>query len=745
MLTVIIAEKHIIEQYKQNEVLLAPFDNDELAFCEWNYEAGSIEQMLPDLEDIISLTTNWKAVVVTDNNKEALNPFDIINYSEHVNKVEKFGFNQYFIESCHKMFECYDLCLNNPLTRLSVALCEPQYFAELIDSDIYALTESPSALVRFVFKRQIDSVNTRKLVTDLRKFKLEQLSAFVPGKNTEDLLKAIESRDYSLIFELLSDDKLIDFLEFSNVGNCATYDAGFWYALIENTKKSQIFDKLKNECHLKKSLPQDVLYLAIRTCDMQIHNSKVVWGNNSESMYSNFVRYNLYNENIRFLVYDLPDEANRNAATESLKFQILLQILALYGNDAFSITKNKVFSVDLEYDRRELNRTLAKLIAKLRATALQVKEESFNISSKKPIELDNRAARLIFETDYKVPVQTEREYDSKNLMAKYNIGLSRNCPKEEMTYWDEQYYNIKKLFKRFLREPRRAVKKACTVDFRENNKIADIRAVGLTENQKEDITIKLEEEELNMVSTATSAIYDTAKYNKEIAEADKNIRRGIEQRMTRKKTLVSGIIAIIAYLIGFLPLIISEFNTVGSFTFSLTIIGIWIAAFGICGFIYLFVLKKKMINRFKHFNYVMNDICSEIRVSLSGFSKYLSHSCMVMRERSVLDVAVTKETDDMQKVRMLNYNFVKLEQEIDRYYKLLMEFSDEDVNSLLSQDEMERITPFNYDYTCDDNFNYAVFTQKTSKNIEYMLKGHYVSVPMICVDKVTLKREELYD
>jgi len=94
---------------------------------------------------------------------------------------------------------------------------------------------------------------------------------------------------------------------------------------------------------------------------------------------------------------------------------------------------------------------------------------------------------------------------------------------------------------------------------------------------------------------------------------------------------------------------------------------------------------------------------------------------------------------------MLNYNFVKLEQEIDRYYKLLMEFSDEDVNSLLSQDEMERITPFNYDYTCDNKFDYAVFTQKTSKNIEYMLKGHYVSVPMICVDKVTLKREELYD
>lgn len=744
MLTVIIAEKHIIEQYKQNEVLLAPFNNDELAFCTWNYESGSIAEMLPDLENIISLTSNWKAVIVTDKNKTAINPFDIINYSEHVNKVEKFGFNQYLIDSCHKMFECFDLCLNNPLSRLSTALCEPQYFAETTDSDIYELTESLGSLLRFIFKSQLDTVNTRKLSSEIKKYKSDQVAAFA-SKNTEILLDAIQKRDYPTIFKVLPEEKIIDFLEFLKIGNCATYDAGYWYALIENTKKAQIYETLKKECHLRKSLPQEVICVAIRTCDMMVHDSKVVWNNNNESTYSNFARYNMYSENLRFLIYDMPDEAYREVATETLKFHILLQVLALHGNDGYSLTKNKVFAVDLEYDNRELNRNVAKLIARLRATAIQVNEEIDNITSKKPIELDNRTARLIFENDIVVPVQTDREYDSRNMTAEYKIGLTKDCPRDELEYWDDQYTKIKKIFKRYLREPRRAVKKACTVDFKDNNIISDIRAIGLNENQKEDIKIKLEEEEQNMVSTKTSAIYDTARYNKQIEDADKEIRKGIKQRLTRKKAVITGIIAIVTYLIGFIPLFISEFNTVGSVTVSILISTIMLSLFGICGFVYLFVLKKRMVNRFKHFNYVMSGICYEIRSSLSKFSKYLSHACMVMREKSVLNAAHTEETDDLQKVRMLRYNSVLLEKEIDKYDELLREFSDEKIETLLTKDEQNQIKPFNYDYTTDDKFNYSVFTKRASKNIEYMLKGHYVSVPMLCVERVVLKREEFYD
>ena len=257
--------------------------------------------------------------------------------------------------------------------------------------------------------------------------------------------------------------------------------------------------------------------------------------------------------------------------------------------------------------------------------------------------------------------------------------------------------------------------------------------------------IKLEEEEQKMVETSTSAIYNTKKFNDEIEEASKVVTKGIAQRMTRKKTVVCGLIAIAAYFIGFLPLIFSNTNTAKSFSFSSLITIITIAIFAAGGVIYLFSLRKKLINRFKHFNYVMSGICDRIRKSLDEFSEYLSHACMVMREKSALDVADTKETEDAVNVRVLKYNLSKLKAQIEENYKLLNDFSDEDVEKLLAPGEKDRITAFDYDYTRRQDFEYFIFENAESKEIEYMLKGHSVEIPMLCVEKVTLKREEFYD
>lgn len=746
MLTVIIAEKHIIEQYKQNKALLAPFDKGETHFCELYSEAGSIEKMLPGLSDIVSFNANWRAVIVTDNNKEFINPFDYVQYSKYINNEGTLDFDSCFVKKCLNMFECYECSIKNPLTRLSVALCEAPYFAEIIDGDIYALLESEETLLRFIFKTQLELENTRKIAAKIKRFLYEQLVSFVSKERVDDFLTAIADKDYTTIFSILPAKKIISFLEFAQIGNSATYDPGYWYAIIENTKKAQLYKKLKSECNLKTTLPKEVLCLALRLCDTHVHNSKVVWSDNSETEYTDFVRYNLYNENIRFLVYNILDDYEKSKPSEILRFHILLQILAVHGNSSFSIKKNKLFIVDVEYDKRELSRTIAKIIVRLKTTAAQINEEIAVLRSQKVPELDNRTARLLFETDVVVPIQVDKEYDKKNLMAQYEIGLSRNCPREETPYWDNQYHTITKLFKRFLREPRRAIKKACVEDFKDSNTVSDLRRViSLNENQKDDILIKLEEEEYNMVSTTTSAVYNIDKYNEAIEQADKNIRRGIGQRMSRKKSIFTGLVAVLAYFIGFWPLIFSNLNTIKSFSFSWLITGIVVTLFAVSGLIFLFILKRRQVNRYKHFNYVMSGICSEIEDSLENFSKYLSHACMVMREKSVLNTTENKVTEDVTKIRILKYNLVKLEQEIEKNYKLLTNFSDEDEEKLLSREEISCMLPFDYDYTEQGVFDYSFFDCKETKEIEYMLKGHNVQVPMICVEKVTITREELYD
>lgn len=726
-------------------MLLTPFENRETVFCRWNCEGESIDEMLPDLKNIISFNTNWRAVIVTENNKNKINPFDYVGYSDYIGKSAKTDFNENYIKCCKDMFRCFEKSLENPLTKLSSALCEAPFFAEKIDADIDEITQNSEKLLQYIFRKSLNAVNTRRLAVELRKYRSEQLSVFVDEAAVENFLTAVTEKDYSVIFEMLSGKKLISFLEFAKIGSCTTYDPGYWFALLENTKKAQLFEKLKEDYCISIPIPDEVLCVGLRTCDTQLHDTRNIWREKNEADYAEFVRYNLYNENIRFLLYDMEGEESNNIAAEVLKFQVLLQIVAMHGNSAFSITKNKVYIVDMEYDKRELNRTIAKLIARQKVTAAQINEEIYLLKSKKEPELDNRTARMIFESDVRIPVETGKEFIPGNMKADCKIGLSRDCPEDELLKWEDRYYEIKKLFKRFLREPRRAVKKACTVDFKEKNLVSDMRAIGLNENQKEDIAIKLEEEEHSMVNTVTSPIYDTSRFTEEMENASKEIKRGIAQRMTRKKTMTCGLIAMLAYFIGFLPLIFSNINTMKSFLFSFLVAGVVVAIFAVCGFVHLFNLRREQADRIRHFNKVMDGICSEIKASLATFSEYLSHACMVMRERSVLRLAETKETEDVTKIRRLRYNRAKLEKEIDKNYQLLKTFSDEQVESLLTEDEKKNIVPYNYDYAVQGKYEYAFFENYTFKEIDYMQKGFKVEVPMPCVEEIILKREELYD
>ena len=128
-------------------------------------------------------------------------------------------------------------------------------------------------------------------------------------------------------------------------------------------------------------------------------------------------------------------------------------------------------------------------------------------------------------------------------------------------------------------------------EFHSRSKIDDKRAALLTEYQQEDVYFKMLEEEQNMVETVTTQLYNTAEYNRRMNEADKEIRRGIGQRMTKKKTLIVGVIAFVSYLIGFIPLFVSNANDEKSLSTSLIFIAIAVSTFLFCGFICLYSLR----------------------------------------------------------------------------------------------------------------------------------------------------------
>lgn len=680
MFTVIICSENIIKDcYHKYYIYLKPFlDNKNFVLCAWDTKADNLDEAVPKLKEAIRHKKEWRAIVVNDSSTWSFDAVNRRNPFDYVDvKHKKYNFSTFSqVQEFRKAeTELTDKALINPLTKLSIWLCgAPINMAPVL---CYAAE-----------KEKIDSVESGD-------------SYFKHLKNLGLRASDVET-DWS---KNLTYKKLCENFELHG----------------------ELFDP-----------PQSVITVAERARNVESELAELAWTNHTEFDYSQFYTKNLYPEKLRYLIFDIPYIKGRK--NESLYFNFLTSILLLATNECSNdiLRSNRVYKISMQIDTERVRALCNNYYSKLWATLSLIDDISKKLIIKECQPIDENTAEKCFETNVAVPLEVVSYKSRENLNAKYGqIGLTRDHPVDEYAYWDDQFNAINKYLVRFLREPRRAVETAVKVDFRRMNQIDDERALRLSEYQKEDVVYVLDEEEQNMVSTSTTQLFNAVQYREKIKKADKEIRRGISQRMTNKKTIFVMLLAALAYFIGFLPLVFENLKPTKSFLFSLEITGTVLFIFLSIGFLYLFVLRHKLIKLFMHFNNVMSDILSEIENGVNAFSEYLSHACNVMREFSVLNYSK---------------NSYKKKQHILLNHKRIIADKIKEVNELFSayiasQDirlkyDME---PYAFDFTVMHDYKYEMPYSETSKSIDYLQQGNKIVIPVDYVESITLTREELYD
>ena len=701
MFTVIICNKRIIDACRKTyEAFLKPYLNsDSYAFCKWNTEGESIEEALPDLNGILSGHSTWRALIVQDEELVGM---------EQTNKKNPFD---------------YVGAIKTPVDFGSIT-----DFSDLNgDEEVLELLEEKKQQI--LAYREAKRENYLKAVCN----PLTRLAAWLEGSPMRK--KPVFS---SKIEEfLMNDDGEINLLYFSEL-----YKAGLHSAEIEicraQHEKYEIASKVFLSGAMIEKKPSRIIALSTRTCGHVEELALETWGVHTELEYSRFYDDNLYHDKLRYLIYDIDYENQFRNESKFLNF--LTYILTFATNECpyDAIRANRVYRVQIKADDEKLRIACNNYDGKLRATLNSVLQRNDKLKIQEAEPIDNKTARTVFEKEAVISVEMNSDISESELMAKYKeIGLSRDCPEDELTFWSNQYREISRLFVRYLREPRRAVKKAVSDEMPKMNSIDDERMLRLNEFQREDVVYKLQEEEQCMVETKTRQIFHSAEYNERINEADKELRHAIGQRMNKKRTVMVAVIAAVAYLVGFLPLILGNFNTTKSTLVSLLMTVGSIAVFLIVGFIALIVLRKRLVDRFKHFNYVMGGICGEITESMKSFSKYLSHACSVMREYSVLR---SMESQESRKRKILKKHEIDIRSRIETVNRLFADYLDPDLT-----DGTEDYLPYAYDFSVLCKYNYDMPYSKKETEIDFMQPGFKVTVPIDYMDSVVLIREELYD
>ena len=674
MFTVIICDKSIIDDYKRNyAIYLRPLvESENVVFCNWETDGRSLDEAVPGLEEAIKLQNEWQALIVMSR--------EIIG-SDGIKKRNPFDF---------------------------VSSKKPKSL------------QTPEEVE--AFRAYTDSAYSKALENPLTRLSI--WLAGVPLKTRPNLPES-----YGEIPDT-PDEQYFDKLGYADI------DPLQYETDLANVRK---YELLASEFDISGAIfnrPKRVIAVAERVSPDGLESQAELWRAYNEFDYSRFYEDNLYPDKLRYLFFDIPYIGlQRN---EQAYFNFLLTVITLgvkgLPNDA--ARPNRVYKIVATADDTKMSAACGRYIRKLSATHLKISSAIEKTASKPKPSVTNNEVRKLFESETEIPVAISSEYNTDELMAEYDVGLAKDCPADEEGYWNSQFQRISKLFVRYLREPRRAVKKAVTGEFREENSIENPKALAMNEFQQEDVLYKLQDEEQLMVDTEVENLFDSELYTEKMNDADKELRRRISQRMTKSKAVIIGLVSIAAFMLGFIPFFITNHGR-GTAFMQIMIALTSLAVFAAVGFICLISLKHRLVNVFKHFNFVMSGILSDIDSGLEKYSKYLSHTCNVMREFSVLNYIDENDTEDSMRCRIMTNHLLEIERRIDDVTRLFP--------ANLNETSGPAENPYDYDYTVLADYDYPVPFSASQTVIEYIQSGNTVSLPVDYLKSIKLEREELYE
>ena len=156
LFTVIIAEKKHIEAIREYDFFLKPFlRTDQVVFCQWDTEARTLEEAVPELVSAVDRRSEWRLIVLCDAaGIGQKNPFDRVHYVPP--QREEDDEDSYLLRCFRAKISAYDKAAQLPLTFLMTHLCQAPLISGGVDPGAASVRKDdvpdPDALCRSILQ-----------------------------------------------------------------------------------------------------------------------------------------------------------------------------------------------------------------------------------------------------------------------------------------------------------------------------------------------------------------------------------------------------------------------------------------------------------------------------------------------------------------------------------------------------------------------------------------------------------------
>ncbi len=696
MFTVLIAEKkHIDAILQENKLFFEPFlESKELAFCYWNPMGQNLMDSVPGLLDAVGSRKNWRAVIInnyTIQSSKNRNPFDVVD---------------------HRALDVLTVPNRQPNENKSLEEWENEW------KEYYsALTAEKETTYQGALNHPL-----QKLVTWLC-FKQEDYIY-------RDVKEKQDANDWAMEMlgrEDLKPGAILEMLERDQYRR-------------ELRMKESIRREFLGDKYLNIAYPSEVYCISPRSAERNYFDPDAYWTVHRDSEYSSFVDRNMYFDRMRFMVFDMLARSHRNFRTDYIRFLASTLIFISNPIPSSAMQARRLYSLEAETDDTPLCTMVTSYDRKLAATYDVIENEVDRIRSEIPGELTDKDAEALFCTSNEITVTLDESCDQDKITAEEDYGLSFDCPEDEKNKWNRDFRASEDALAYITKQQLRSIRKSVS-RLHASCEISDANISRLTPLQIEDIREYTDAAEDDMVLSIPTNIEDGSLHKQLLEKEAAKVKKVIGRRMTKRTTVILSTICLGILIICFMPFIFSNKATNQAITTAI-ILGV-----GMCGalavimLISLFFLRSSVTNAVRTYNNIADEVLNSIKLSMKKYSKYLTAVCNVRRGHAVQNYA-EKNVDMYTKSLRIR----KKHQEDIRKKRALLEENYKDYlgDSTCCDETMSR--PYEYDFDQATEYAYpAPFLAGDCRQIEFISKGNYVTVPSSYVKGLLVRMEEIYE
>ena len=522
--------------------------------------------------------------------------------------------------------------------------------------------------------------------------------------------------------------------------NAAAQDPEFAEYQTEAQYKQELRTQLLDGESIDFPRPAEVLCISPRLYCQRSDELRSSWNEHVEHQYSSFADWNMYFDKMRYMVFDLPPENYQTYAFDYIRFLAAVMLVAGQETPPGTMRPNRLYCLACENDSEALTELLQRYDQKLYATDLLLEQKAKTVCQEVCPTVSSREVRGNLCANVTIPVTLREDFDLSDVyVTGVHLGLSADCPVDEELLWDENQSRSGKALHRLFKQPARSLGGALD-HFRGLNRVQNCKFGKLDSAQMEDVREHIRDEELAMLKTAVDASFDQEAFNGRIKASDENVRKKIDTRMTRARTVGTGVILLALFVISCAPMLFANFGNIQARGLSFGMVGIGLALLAATALVCLFFLRGTLKEKIDAYNETAGGAVNAVMGQMSDYSRYLSHACNVMRGYSVVETYEVIGTATDPRILIYRKHQADVRQQREQLRTTFLNFFPKEYEAKPDVEEA-----YAYEFDRAEDYGYPMPCGTRQRVVDFLRKDNHVTLPVDFIESITLRTEELYE